>query len=166
MHIMVRTYLYVVICASFTKPSLTCSIGCFRRFFFGWFLFPETYKYTKNGLFMWTIRLNLSKYKKSYRLVFPYENKKNYTFWHAFWDLIFNLLNLWEFDQYFNNHHFFNSWELMVKYSCIERWTYKWGWYLNIRSWSENSQSYSKYSPILIESIFHCNIQITKNLFS
>jgi hypothetical protein len=36
---------------------------------------------------------------------------------------------------------------------------------LNIKNWLEKSQNYYKYSPILIESIFHRNIQITKNLF-
>jgi len=36
----------------------------------------------------------------------------------------------------------------------------------NIRIWPKNSHSYSKYSPILIKSIFHYNTQITKNLFS
>jgi hypothetical protein len=29
------------------------------------------------------------------------------------------------------------------------------GWYLNTRSWLENSQNYYEYAPILIESIFH-----------
>jgi hypothetical protein len=53
----------------------------------------------------------------------------------------------------------------MVKYSGIERWTYKWGWYLNNRSWPENSYIYLKYSQILISSIFHHNIQIIKNFF-
>jgi hypothetical protein len=53
----------------------------------------------------------------------------------------------------------------MVKNSSIERWTYKWGWYLKYQSWPENSQSYPKYSSILIWSIFHHNTQIMKNIF-
>ena len=35
----------------------------------------------------------------------------------------------------------------------------------HVRSWSENSQNYSKYSSILIKSIFHRNTQITKIFF-
>jgi len=53
----------------------------------------------------------------------------------------------------------------MVKNPGTERWTYKWGWYLKYHSWLENFQSYSKYSSILIESIFHHNTQITKKQF-
>jgi hypothetical protein len=34
-----------------------------------------------------------------------------------------------------------------------------------MKIWLENSQSYSKYSLILIGTIFHRNIQITKNIF-
>ena len=54
----------------------------------------------------------------------------------------------------------------MVKNLGIEHWIYKWGWYLKYQNWPENSQSYSKYSSILIRSIFNNNTQITKNLFS
>jgi hypothetical protein len=39
------------------------------------------------------------------------------------------------------------------------------GWYLNIRSWLENSQNYFEYSPILIESIFHHNIRVVGKRF-
>jgi hypothetical protein len=53
------------------------------------------------------IRLSFSKiYKKTYRLVFPYEKIKNKTYLHAFLDLITILLNPKEFDQYFNNQNF------------------------------------------------------------
>jgi len=62
-------------------------------------------------------------------------------------------------------NHFFNSCELIVKNPGIEHWSYKWGWYLKYQSWPENSQNYSKYSPILIGSIFHCNTQAMKNIF-
>jgi hypothetical protein len=93
--------------------------------------------------------------RKSYCIVFPYENSK-YMF-ACIYDLITSLLNSWEFSQYFNKPSFFNSWELMVKNLNIEPLTYKWDWYLKYWSWLKNSQSYSKYSPILIGSIFHRN---------
>jgi hypothetical protein len=51
----------------------------------------------------------------------------------------------------------------MVKNPGIELWTYKGDCYLKYQSWLENFQNYSKYSSILIESIFHHNTQITKN---
>jgi hypothetical protein len=62
--------------------------------------------------------------RKSYCIVFPYENSK-YMF-ACIYDLITSLLNSWEFSQYFNKPPFFNSWELMVKNLNIEPLTYKW----------------------------------------
>ena len=38
------------------------------------------------------------------------------------------------------------------------------GWYLNIKSWLENSQNYFDYSPILIGSIFTIIYELWKTL--
>jgi hypothetical protein len=36
-------------------------------------------------------------------------------------------------------------------------------WYLNIKSWPENSQNYPEYSSILIESIFYQNTRVVEH---
>jgi len=66
------------------------------------------------------------------------------------------------FGQYFNNPKNFNSWKLMINI-LIQMLDLQIGWYLNIRSWLENFLNYFRYSLILIESIFHCNIRVMEN---
>jgi hypothetical protein len=61
--------------------------------FLGWFLFSKTYKYTKRSFCVNHTIKSLKNIKKSYRLIFPHKSKKQCSFWHAFWDLIINLLN-------------------------------------------------------------------------
>jgi len=82
--------------------------------------------------------------------------------WFFFWNLQQVCKISYGFGQYFNNPKNFNSWKLMINI-LIQMLDLQIGWYLNIRSWLENFLNYFRYSLILIESIFHCNIRVMKN---